>query len=280
MKKALLFFIFLGLQFSFILGAYAFELEASPESQRLRISQRISTTAQASLSSNLYKNSSPDQSLNTSFSLDSSFNWQDLGVTLLGHLSLNKDLKGERRQRFNDAYLGSTGGLYFGDHWSLTFLGLGFIPLSEDSKDNRQLTTGIYLAPILTLEGGAMQLPNLRLSLRPSYRQNFHQFETALSGDSNNQRTIGLNLTLTYEVLPNFLLISRNNYNRSTTYRGNTRDQYVLEQIISWQFHTRAFMSLGHVLGGTPLAANGVDTDIRFFNRNDSQLYTSLGYTF
>jgi hypothetical protein len=280
LKIGIVLITIIGLYFPFIQRTYAFELEANPESKKLRMSQQLSTTVQASLSSNLYKNSSPDQSLNTSFSIDPSFNWDQLGVTLIGHLSLNKDLKGERRQRLNDAYIGSTGGLYFAQHWSLSLLGLAFLPLSEDSKDNRNLTTGIYIAPILSLDGSSMDLPHLRLSLRPSFRQNFHQFETALSGDSNNKSTIGFNLTLSYQVLPSILLISRNNYNKSNTYRGNTRDQYVFEQIISWQFHPRASMSVGHVLGGTPLAPNGVDTDIRFFNRNDSQLYSSIGYTF
>jgi hypothetical protein len=280
LNKWILLFTITGLNFFLILRTYAFELEANPESQKLRRTQIVSTTIQGALSSNLYKNSSPDQSLNSSFSLDTSINLEDLGLTALAHLSLNKDLKGERKQRLNDAYVGSTGGLYFGDHWSISMIGLLFIPLSEDSKDNRQLTTGLYVAPVLTLDGASMDLPALRMSVRPSYRHNFHRFETALSGDSNNKSTMGLNLTLTYRILPTVTFVSRNNYNRSRTYRKNSRDQYVLEQILSWQFHTRASVSFGHVSGGTPLAANGVDTDIKFFNRNNSQIYSSIGYTF
>lgn len=272
-------FLFTVIGFSLLnTKSYAFEFETNPEAQKIRQVQNLSITTSASLSSNLYKTSSSDYILNSDVAVDPVLTLEN-GVILLGHLSLFKDLRGERKQYFNDAYFGATKTLYRYSAYSVSLLGLGFVPLSEESRKNQHLQTSFMIAPTFGVDMGPFGAPGLRFTIRPSYRQNFHRYKSAMSGNSNNKNTIGLNLTATYQY-SSWTFISRNNYNKSQTYRGNTRDTYRFEQAVSYLFHPRASFTFGHVNGGNPLAPNGIDTDVRVFNARTSQLYTSVSYTF
>jgi hypothetical protein len=261
-----------------ISSAYALDFETNPETQEIRKRQAMANTVSASMSSNLYNKSSADYKLDSDLAIDSSLNIEH-GPTLLGHISLYKDLRGERKQQLNDAYIGATMSVWSAPGHSVSLLGLGFIPLSENSRKNQYLDTGIMIAPTYALNLTQWGVEGLRISLRPSFRQNFHRYKTAMDGSSNTKNTVGVNLTLAYQ-LQAWTLISRNTYNKSQTYRGNTRDAYRLEQAVSYQFHPRSSVTVGHLNGGNPLAPNGVDTDIRVFNRRESQVYTSISYTF
>lgn len=259
--------------------SYAFEFETNPEAQKIRQSQNFSLTTSASIGSNLVENSSADYSLYTDVALDP-FISLDNGLTLLAHLSLAKDLRGEREEQLNDGYLGFSKGLYRQDAVSFSLLGLAFLPYSKESRENQYLDGGLMIAPTMAIDFSNYGAPGLRVSLRPSYRHNFHRYTTSKTGNSNLRQTYGLNLTLTYQLTGSIILISRNNYNRSITYRSNTRDAYRLEQAISYQFHPRASVTFGHLNGGSPLAPNGTDTEVKVFDNRSSQVYSSLSYTF
>lgn len=269
---------FIAVKILLISSAYALDLENSPEAE-IRKSQPLAVTTSASISSNLYKNSSSDYSLNSDLALDPSLTLED-GTTLIGHLSLYKDLRGERKEELNDAYIGGIKTIFRHGPTSISFLGLGFIPLSERSYKDQKLQTGIMLAPTFNLSLEELMLPGLRVSLRPSYRQNFHKFKTSLSGNSNFERTLSTSLTLSYYATDALLLTSRNTYSRSFTYNGNETDSYRFEQSLTYLFTARASLTFGHLNGGNPLAANGIDTEVQFLNRRSSTVYTSVSYTF
>lgn len=259
-----------------ITKTYANDLETI---QRNSKGNNRSLTLSASLGSNLNETSTADHTLNSDFSVDPAIVLEN-GTILIANLSLSKDLKGERLQQFNDSYIGFTRTYYNKDAYSFSLLGLGFLPLSDYSRDDAYLTTGLMLAPTFGVNFGQWGLTGLRASLRPSLRTNFHRFETTKSGNSNYQHVVSTRLLVSYSFSDKWLLSSRNTYSRNYSYLGNTRDVYQIAQSLMYQFLPSTSVEVGHSNGGSPLAPNGTDTDIELFNARSSQIYFAIAHTF
>jgi hypothetical protein len=262
--------------YTLISKAYSSDLESL---QRQTKNSNRSLTLSASIGSNLYETSTADHSLNSDFSVDPAI-VLDNGTVLIANLSLTKDLKGERKQAFNDSYAGFSRTLYNKDAYSISLLGLGFLPISDYSRDDAYLTTGLMLAPTFGVNFGHWGLTGLRASLRPSVRANFHRYETSKSGNSNYQYVLSTRALISYYFTDKILVSSRNTYSRNYSYLGNTRDSFQVAQSLMYQFRPTTTAEIGHSNGGSVLAPNGTDTDIQLFNARKSQVYFALSYTF
>lgn len=255
---------------------YATDLETLKE--KMGGSQR-SMTLTASLGSNLNEVSTADHSFDTDFSLDPSVVLPG-GTVLIANLSFRKSLEGERKEYFNDVYAGATKTFYQKGAFSLSYLALGFIPVSKTSQDDTYLNTGLMLAPTLSLDLGEYGLSGLRVSLRPSVRVNSHRYKTSKSGNSNSQYVTSGLLSVYYYVTDKFYLSARNSYVKSFTYLGNTTDRYQFSQALTYRAFQNTRIEVGHANGGNPLAPEGTQTDIKLFDARSSQVYAALSYTF
>lgn len=153
------------------------------------------------------------------------------------------------------------------------------LPLSENSNKFAGLITGLRFNPILSYNAKEI-LEGLRIVYRPSVIYNIHKYETAISGDSNYQYSLNQRLTLLYPLLENLYLSLDNTYIRSISYDGTVVDFFSLDQSLSSNITESLGFFIGHNIGGNALAVNGQESDIRIYDREDSQYYIGISYQF
>lgn len=232
----------------------------------------------ATINSNLHAPSANEHALNTDFEISPSYKLTEK-TTLIAALSGNKDFKGERKFELYDSYIGAVRPIHNFGHISVSALGLVFIPLSEASKLS-SFKSGVFLASTFTLDMTNLYFNNFGFDFRPGVRVNFHQFETSLAGGSNTKYSLSGRFRIHYTFSDKFKMSLSNSYSRSTTYLGNTRDSYAFSQNLSYALNQAAEVSVGHSKGGSPLSANGKETEIEIFDSRSSSIYTGLSYGF
>ncbi|PIP90275.1 MAG: hypothetical protein COW01_02390 [Bdellovibrionales bacterium CG12_big_fil_rev_8_21_14_0_65_38_15] len=226
-------------------------------------------------SSNLYKSGSTVKSTGADFDATVAATINKTKYSL--NATATKALTGERQLDLNNAYLGAARSLYrFDDQWSLSGTARLTIPLSEASKDYQRQITGVSLAPKLTWKSDF----GLTAAYSASGLVNFHKYETSLTGASNYQYIVGNALALTYEFGSGMYVYANATYSKLITYQGNTKDSYRFIQMVGSPIAENVDFGLGHIIGGSPLAANGIETDIRFFDSRDSTVFGMLTLSF
>jgi len=224
----------------------------------------------ATHSSGLQKVDAIDYS--SSADLEASFAATYAGTKYSISASTTKELTNQRELHLNNAYLGAARSLYkFNDELSLSGSTKITIPLSEAAKDYQRLKTGISLTPTLSYKPVA----GLSISYSPSAQMNFHEYKISLTGASNYQYVAGNTLAASYSFSSGVYVYANASYSRLFSYDGNTKDSYRFTQLIGLPLGQYE-ISAGHVMGGSPLAANGVETDVRFFDSRDSTIFAVL----
>ncbi len=189
---------------------------------------------------------------------------------------VSKELTNQREAGISNAYIGATRSLYkFNDQFSLSGDAKVTLPFSEASKDYQRQITGISVTPSLSWKS------DFGLSLRYSFSgvTNFHKYKTAMTGASNYQYVASNAIAATYQFASGLYLYANASYSRLFTYHNNTKDSYKFMQIVGYPIDNFD-LAVGHVMGGTPLAANGIETDVRFFDSRDSVIFGMLTVSF
>lgn len=190
--------------------------------------------------------------------------------------SVSKELTGQREMTLNNAAL-SAGTTIFkpNDDFSISAKLSATLPLSERSKDYQHQITGIGLSTGFKYQA----TEDLTISYTPRATLNFHEFKIAEDGTSNYQYTLANTLSFDYALSESFTLSAMAKYSRLTSYAGNSKDKYDFDQSISYDFAPYS-VAIGHSIGKSPLAANGVETEIKLFDSNDSTIYGQFGFSF
>ncbi len=197
------------------------------------------------------------------------------GIRFSLSTGMTKNLTGERRTLLNNASLGAVKNLYsFNKNWSILGSSRLVIPLSEAARDFQKQITGVSVATPIVWRNSSW-----RISYGPSVVTNFHQTQTALNGTSNFQYILGQSLSILHFKSNGFYAMANSSYSRLISYQGNTLDNYRFTQLVGYSIGMYDF-AVGHVMGGSPLAPNGVETDIRFFDSRDSTLFGMLTVLF
>lgn len=224
-------------------------------------------------SSNLYKVGATESSSGADF--DATLAATYAGTKFYVNTSVTKALTGQRDLSMNNVYLGAARTLYkFDEQWTLSGGMKVTIPTSEASKDYQRQITGVNVAPKISWKNGG-----LNLSYAPSATVNFHEYETSLTGASNYQYVLSNSLSAVYQFESGLYLYGQALYSRLFTYERNTKDSYRFMQMVGYpvgQFD----LALGHMLGGSPLATNGIETEVRFFDSRDSTVFGMLTVSF
>lgn len=191
-------------------------------------------------------------------------------------LSGNKDLKGQRKFKLNDAAFGLSKVLREYGAFSISGKAIVTLPLSKESKKNQQLRTAIKLGPTLSYRFAN----GLQASYSPSIKLSFHKFKNAKSGASNKQYSLSNSASLSYGLFERLIIAASGSYSRSYTYRGTSQDSYGLSQSIVFLPTSNTDITIGHAIGGSPLDSNGIDTEIEIFNNRKSSVFAGFGYTY
>lgn len=227
------------------------------------------------LESSLHKTSDLDHSLSNEFSITPSVQLDD-GYTFVAGLSGVKDLKGERKFDMGNGFIALSKSLRQFDKLSISATASAVIPLAETTKDIQTLRTGIKLSPKFSYKA----TDNASISYSPGVKVNFHEFKTSLTGKSNTQYSLSQKAVFSYNVMDLFGISMDGAYSRSFTYNGNSKDFYSFGQSISFAPTDATGIEVGHSIGGNPLSANGIDSDINIFNSRESSVYAGFSFTY
>lgn len=201
-------------------------------------------------------------------------------IRLIGSLSLAKDLRGDREQDFNDGALTAMKNVYqFNKHLSLNAAASLFVPISETSRISQSLDYAVQFAPSLFYNAGHL-VKGLSLIYQPAIRFNFHEFTTQTDGTSNSKYRLRNRLLVNYSLTDTLFLSLDNSYSRFWRYSGQTTDIFSFDQSITYLFTQNLMFSIGHSIGGSALALNGRDSNVRFFDTDESTYYLSLSYQY
>lgn len=195
-------------------------------------------------------------------------------------LWFNQDFNNERKLLARDSVLTLTKPLgKLGDNVNVIARAGATLPLSKASNETNGLITAFRINPLFSINASGL-IEGLSLIYRPTFIYNIHEYETSLTGNSNQQYTINQRITVLYPLLKNLYLSLDNTYVRSWTYKGNANDFYSLDQSLSTNF-TKSFSGfMGHSIGGNALNVNGQESDIRIFDTRVSSYYIGISYQF
>jgi len=201
-------------------------------------------------------------------------------LVLTGNFSLTKTHKPYKEVLLRDAVLG---GKYlawkYQDTLKLSYGGNLLIPLSKASSEDNSLRTSLSFAPTLIFNiSKYIYSPfNMILSYSPRITKNFHRYTTSYQGDVNKEYGIDNNLMLS---------ASRNKiqfslgvgYNSSFNYRGTYDANFYITENIAYVLEKSLVISMGHGNGGSTLKPNGYESNISFFNENQSWFHLGITY--
>ena len=235
---------------------------------------KFSGSATTYINSGLQKLDSAQSSQSADFALALRLATEDISFGLSS--SISKELTGQREFTFNNVGLSAAKSLWKSEKdlsvsgkLSLT------LPFSERSKDYQKLITGVGVSTPVVYRA----TDSITLAYIPNLGVNFHSAKVAINGSSNYQYTLTNTLNADFALSDRFTLSALGQYSRLITYRGNSKDVYKLEQSLSYDLSPYT-VAIGHSLGGTPLAANGVETEVKVFDSNQSTVYAQFGISF
>jgi len=237
-------------------------------------------SANAILNSNLYKTSSVNHS--ASMNVDANWGYKfdnkvSIGASLVG----NKALTGTREFELLSSsfslkrpikkfkYVSLSGGLRVK------------LPTSEYARKIQQLNLGVSASAPIIMALSKLGVPGLTLVNVPAVSVNDHKFKTALNGTPNTQYTLSNAFVVSYGATDWLTFKGLAQYAKSFTYNNNTKDSYYLSQSILFTIATDTFsdmgIEIGHGYGGTPLAPNGRDTEVKLFDSKSSTVFLGFG---
>ena len=264
-------------------AALLFVLANSTYSISIFAQVNISGWANLDINSNLEKEQSKRKMTSTMELLNSLKLQDDIKINL--YLAAIKNYQDEQKTELQNGYLSVVKKVAdFGETQhahTLQLEGRGYLPLNFEAYKNDSFRTRLYLAPIFTLNGNAFGLNNFKIVLKSALSRNFYQYNESKDGTVNTSQTwansssFNYNFTEKLSASAYFLHQTARNFNHK-----RLRDRYEMGQSLAYLFLPQTSFEIGHIIGGSTYKYNGVDNNIKFFNKNDSTVYSSLSFSF
>ena len=263
-----------GVLCSSLASAVTTDLQTKPQEDQ---SYAVSYTTL--LTTNAYSVDRPEHQSSQDHLLGGALYFAD-GSSLSTNFWLNQDFNNERELLTRDSLLTwskSLGALT--DNVSFAGKAAVTLPLSEVSYKTAGLLTAFRVIPVVAVNMNQW-VPGMSLVYQPAFIVNFHKYQTATSGSSNNQYSFSQRLTVYVSIVKSVSLTLDHTYVRSWTYLGSVSDFFSLDQSLGAKISERLSLFVGHSIGGGALAANGQESNIRIFDTKDSNYYLGMSYQF
>jgi hypothetical protein len=239
-----------------------------------------SLSASATVNSNLYKFSSTNHSASTDLSLGWSTKLANK-FSLSTGLSGNKGLTGTREFKLLSSSISLKRPIHKFKYISLSGSTSFVMPTSEYARKYQQLIFGVRASVSMVMPMGKLGAPGLTLINVPGIGINSHEYKRAINGSSNTAYSISDAFVISYGATDWMSLKAVSQYAKSFTYDGNTKDSYFFSQSASFPIESTVVnglgVEIGHAYGGTPLAPNGHDTQIKLFDERASSVFIGIG---
>ncbi len=237
-------------------------------------------SANAIFNSNLYKFSSVNHSASTDLDIGWGYrlpNKFSVSALLIG----NKALTGTREFKLLSSSISLKRPIKKFKYIS-TSAGLKVVfPTSEYARKYQQLNLGVRVSLPIVLPMKKLGVSGLTFVNVPAIGVNDHKFKTALNGSSNTKYSVSDAFVVSYGATDMITLKALAQYAKSFTYDNNTKDSYYLSQSVLLTLDSKTFsdigIEIGHAYGGTPLAPNGHDTQIKLFDEKASSVFVGFG---
>ncbi|WP_413582359.1 hypothetical protein [Bdellovibrio sp. HCB288] len=107
--------------------------------------------------------------------------------------------------------------------------------------------------------------------------RNFHEYEMTADGSYNMRNNAQLALTYTLPLFSKLALQTSYSYTVGWTYQDDTRNKFSVGADLGWDFTPTISAWIGTSNQGNALKANGIDSNIEFFN--DTTSIVKAGFT-
>lgn len=227
----------------------------------------------AERSSNLVAEGKDGDDTATTFMLMPTYKWSE-SLSSFARAQLEVSEVGERKQTLTDTQINLTvKGHQLSEKWKTSYSLNGFVPTNLDNKKETTFqgagSIGVSLSGTYTFA---------EISYAPSYRRNVHEFNIAASGSENIKETLAHGLTVNVPLSSKFSLSFLGIYRTSWTYKGILKTAFANAADIEFSPLKDLTFNVGTSTEGSALKANGKDSNIEFFNENQSVLRAGVSY--
>ncbi len=154
------------------------------------------------------------------------------------------------------------------------------IPVSKASRVTTSLQTGISLSGSIVYDASEHLTNGLSFVYSPAVITNFHKYRVTTSGSSNTQYTLSNSLTAGYDITDFMSASVSGSYYRNFDYTGHTKDFFGVEQTLSFVLPQNFSLSIGHSTGGSALAVNGRESNVKLFDKDLSSYFLNISFSY
>lgn len=196
-------------------------------------------------------------------------------------LTMDKELTGYREEDFRDPSLSLSKSFgKISKYVTASAKASTKIPASETSRKTTSLQTALSTSGTFLYDAGKHVLEGLTIGYSLGVINNFHKYTMSSTGKSNTQRTFTNSLMFDYAINDNFGIYLDNTYYRNYTYKSEYNDFFSFDQSVTYSHDSGASVTLGHAIGGSALAIDGRESNVKLFDREESSYYITLAYSY
>ncbi len=194
----------------------------------------------------------------------------------------NKELTNQQEASLSNSYFGYSN-KFFRPNDELYVSGelRAYLPTNKDSRQVESLQTRAYGAFRTSYSLSQMELSNVTLAWKISGFRNIQEFKRNSEGNPNTAFGLGnlfsVDIGVTEKVSFSTYIVNSQRWDHQNIRKG---DAFEFGNALSYQVESNIGLEFGHTIGGNTFKANGVDNNIKIFNKDDSTIYTTLQYSF
>lgn len=149
----------------------------------------------------------------------------------------------------------------------------GSLPTNEDDQRHNSFQGSVFIEPIIMVNWSRWAL-----YWTPTAVKNIHGYTRNHNSVANISHSLSNALTLEWTRKSLSLGVTAG-YIMGWTYQDNLRDQFILDQSVTYAVDKQWTLILGHSNSGDMLKSNGRDRNVSFFDENSSTVYAAIKTT-
>jgi hypothetical protein len=149
------------------------------------------------------------------------------------------------------------------------------LPFGSDAKDE-SLIVGAGLGGRVAFNGVSDQGVGFNCYYDLTFNRNFHQFDTSVYAEVNNQYSLNHSIYLEYNFSSMWSVNSSFSFSSLWNYFGTLSNNYSFDQEIDFAWNSYLTLYVSHIRGGDFLAPNGQNYSFGLFDPNRSRITLGL----
>lgn len=235
----------------------------------------LSFTLDLSIDSNLRNENDPDYAASTTLGFEPAYKVTRL-LTLAGQVALEQKLyANQETQVSNTTLVLSRQPVHLSDKDLLSPSLFGILPTNEKDRNENTLRGGAGFG-LSFLRSFSLLKRDTSLSYALSGLKNFHEYENNNLYGANLSHRVRHTLTFRHELSPKLSCEIVGRYQTGWTYQNALRTVFLISEQLSLKINETNSVYIGHINTGAALKANGVDSNIRFYDSSNSSYVAGM----